>query len=166
MSLEFCPECHSLSFSWDARAKSFLCLNHGCRASSGGEIRPMNLPGPSEHESRLRAMLPLDQQTWDVSARDVAAIRWALDENERLRASCVRAGEAIRALQNALMRWDDNGLQIAEAQKLAHKVSHEILHVIAGRANHGREDGTGPARPPIPGDTGGGEDVAGGDETT
>lgn len=34
----------------------------------------------NEHESRLQAMVAPEQQTWDLSPNDVAAIEWALRE--------------------------------------------------------------------------------------
>ena len=39
------------------------------------------------YESRLRAMVDPDQQTWDLSPNDVAAIQWALDRIAELEAS-------------------------------------------------------------------------------
>jgi hypothetical protein len=38
----------------------------------------------SEHLDRLNAMLDYNQQTWDLSPNDIAAIQWAVDEIERL----------------------------------------------------------------------------------
>lgn len=38
-----------------------------------------------EHEARLRAMIAPDQLSWDLSANDEAAIRWALDAIGKLK---------------------------------------------------------------------------------
>ena len=44
----------------------------------------------SEHLERFDAMLDPKQQTWDLSPNDIAAIRWAKAEIERLtREPCV-----------------------------------------------------------------------------
>jgi len=39
----------------------------------------------NEHMMRLRAMLAPQQQTWDLSPNDVAAIQWAVDEMSQSR---------------------------------------------------------------------------------
>lgn len=41
----------------------------------------------NDHAERLRAMVDPDQQTWDLSPNDVAAIQWALDRIAELEAS-------------------------------------------------------------------------------
>jgi len=55
-----------------------------------GDSREMAEPiidDNNDHESRLRAMVDPDQQTWDLSPNDVAAIQWALDRIAELEAS-------------------------------------------------------------------------------
>jgi hypothetical protein len=47
-------------------------------------------------------------------------------EAERLRAILARAAAAIEALYCAQMRWGDNGLQTAEANRMAASVLAEI----------------------------------------
>lgn len=54
----------------------------------------------NEYESRLRQMTDAKQQTWDLSPNDAAAIRWALEEIERL--------AKMRAACEAFVAWDDN----------------------------------------------------------
>jgi hypothetical protein len=41
----------------------------------------------NDHAERLRAMVEPDQETWDLSPNDVAAIQWALDRIAELEAS-------------------------------------------------------------------------------
>jgi hypothetical protein len=48
-----------------------------------------------DHLERLRAMIAPGQQTWDLSPKDVAAIRWAVAEietAERAYAAMKRSG--------------------------------------------------------------------------
>jgi len=40
-----------------------------------------------DHRTRLRAMVEPDQETWDLSPNDTAAIQWALDRIAELEAS-------------------------------------------------------------------------------
>ncbi len=67
----------------------------------------------NEHLVRIRAMLAPDQQTWDLSENDVAAIRWLYDtaasatrELSRLSQDVIvpirRANEASRQLNAAV----------------------------------------------------------------
>ena len=49
----------------------------------------------NEHEYRLEAMLAPGQQTWDLSDKDVAAIRWALARIAELEAERAKLNREI-----------------------------------------------------------------------
>ena len=70
----------------------------------------------SEHLDRLNAMLDHRQQTWDLSPNDIAAIRWAVAEIERLR-------KELTAAQVALLR---EGVARDECRRLLRDVAEWI----------------------------------------
>lgn len=46
----------------------------------------------SDHAERLQAMVAPDQETWDLSPNDVAAIQWALDRIDDLENDLIDKG--------------------------------------------------------------------------
>jgi hypothetical protein len=70
----------------------------------------------NDHDDRLKAMASNDGQ-WDLSPKDVAALRWAVERSE------VADGlkDACEALLSALIGWADNGEQLAYATQLARR---------------------------------------------
>ncbi len=47
-----------------------------------------DLPRERDYRERLRAMLAPEQQTWDLSDADVAAIAWAVERLAALEERC------------------------------------------------------------------------------
>lgn len=76
---------------------------------------------------RLKAMAEDDGQ-WDLSVKDVAAIRWAISRSE----ATDRLKHACESLLCAQRGWSDNALQLTYASEVAKAAIAYADHLAEG----------------------------------